>query len=65
MNLLVKSAREKQVFTWLAMIAGSVCFAPFLLLDWSFSARVWPYVIFSALAEIAYFISLTYAYDRE
>jgi drug/metabolite transporter (DMT)-like permease len=63
-NLLVKGAREKQVFAWLAMIAGSVCFAPFLLLDASFSARVWPYVIFSALAEIAYFIALTYAYDK-
>ena len=63
-NLFVKRAREKQVFTWWGLVVGSICFAPLLLLGSSFPLRVWPYVIFSALVEGAYYIILTRAYEH-
>ncbi len=63
-NLFVKRAREKQVFTWWGLVVGSICFAPLLLLSSSFPLRVWPYVIFSALVEGAYYIILTRAYEH-
>jgi len=63
-NLFVKRAREKQVFTWWGLVVGSICFAPLLLLSQSFPPRIWPYVIFSALVEGAYYIILTRAYEH-
>src|SRR6266702_6531762 len=63
-NLFVKRAGEKQVFTWWGLVVGSVCFAPLLLLSQSFAPRIWPYVIFSALVEGAYYIILTRAYEH-
>jgi drug/metabolite transporter (DMT)-like permease len=63
-NLFVKRAGEKQVFTWWGLVVGSICFAPLLLLSQSFPLRVWPYVIFSALVEGAYYIILTRAYEH-
>src|SRR2546421_12187531 len=63
-NLFVKRAEEKQVFTWWGLVVGSVCFAPLLLLSQSFPLRIWPYVIFSALVEGAYYIILTRAYEH-
>src|SRR5712691_13088228 len=63
-NLFVKRAGEKQVFTWWGLVVGSVCFAPLLLVSQSFPLRIWPYVIFSALVEGAYYIILTRAYEH-
>jgi drug/metabolite transporter (DMT)-like permease len=63
-NLLVKRAGEKQVFTWLALVLGPACFAPFVLFGASFPSGIWPYVIASALLELIYFIALTYAYGK-
>src|SRR5436189_5584459 len=63
-NLFVKRAGEKQVFTWWGLVVGSVCFAPLLLMSQSFPSRIWPYVIFSALVEGAYYIILTRAYEH-
>jgi drug/metabolite transporter (DMT)-like permease len=61
-NLLVKRAGEKQVFTWLALIIGPACFAPFVLAGATFPTYIWPYVIASAVLELIYFVALTYAY---
>lgn len=63
-NFFVKQAREKQVFTWWGLIIGSLCFSPLLLMSRSFPLRIWPYVIFSALVEGAYYIILTRAYEH-
>ena len=63
-NLLVKRAREKQVFTWWGLLVGSVCFAPLLLVNQPFPIQIWPYVIFSALVEGAYYIILIRAYEN-
>jgi|SRR5579859_8143511 len=61
-NLFVKRAGEKQIFMWWAMVVGSVCFTPVLALSAPLPARVWPYVLGSAVAEAAYIITLTLAY---
>jgi len=63
-NLIVKRAKEKQVFTWWALLVGSVCFIPILVLNQSFPIRIWPYVAISALVEAVYFIILTRAYEH-
>ena len=60
-NLLVKQAREKQIFTWWAMVAGVVCFSPLLVLAPLPLAQIWPYVVGSALVEAVYFVALTRA----
>lgn len=61
-NLLVKRAGEKQIFTWWAMMAGTVCFLPLLLISQPLPLRVWPYVISSAAVEALYYLALTRAY---
>jgi len=52
-NLLVKRAREKQIFTWWAMVVGAALFAPLLALGAPLPASIWPYVLASALVEMA------------
>jgi len=61
-NLLVKRAGEKQLFTWLALVVGALCFAPLIFLNSPLPGRVWPFILGSAAAEAAYFIALTLAY---
>ena len=63
-NLFVKRAWEKQIFTWCALIVGSICFAPFLAQVASFPLRIWPYVISSAIFEATYFYVLIHAYQN-
>ena len=63
-NLLVKRAKEKQVFIWCSLIAGTIIFSP-LLLTSSFSlTSIWPYLISSALVEVIYYIILIRAYEN-
>lgn len=62
-NLLVKRAKEKQVFTWWALIVGTICFIPILVTSAAFPLSIWPYVICSALVEGIYYIALTRAYQ--
>lgn len=62
-NLLVKRAREKQVFTWWALFLGALCFSPLLISVGIFPAFIWPYVLCSALVEVLYFLLLTFAYQ--
>jgi drug/metabolite transporter (DMT)-like permease len=61
-NLLVKQAAEKQVFTWWALVAGTVLFSPVLFQAASWPARIWPYALASALCEAVYFVALATAY---
>ena len=63
-NLLVKRAGVKLVFTWWALVVGFVAFGPVLLIGPHLPLRVWPYILFSTLFEVAYFFTLTRAYDR-
>lgn len=61
-NLLVKSAADKQVFTWAALLAGAICFAPVIVAAWPLPNRIWPYVLASGLLEALYFVALTRGY---
>jgi drug/metabolite transporter (DMT)-like permease len=63
-NLIVKRAKEKQVFTWCALIAGSICFSPLLLANRVFPISVWPFVVSSAFVEAIYYITLIRAYEN-
>ena len=62
-NLLVKRAREKQIFTWWSLVVGSLCFAPLLLFSPALPPAVWPYVVASALVESIYYLALLRAYN--
>lgn len=61
-NLLVKRAKEIQVFTWWGLLAGSICFLPIVLFSPLPPIQVWPYLACSALLEAIYYIALTQAY---
>jgi drug/metabolite transporter (DMT)-like permease len=64
-NLVVKQARRKQVFMWLALVIGVVCFLIIPLTSPPLPLQVWPYILGSALAEALYYIALTWAYDLD
>src|SRR5258707_15139326 len=63
-NLFVKRAREKQIFTWCALLVGAICFAPLLAQVALFPLSIWPYVISSAIFEATYFLVLIRAYQH-
>lgn len=64
-NLVVKQARRKQVFMWLALVSGVICFLVIPLTSTPLPLRVWPYIAGSAIAEGVYYIALTWAYDLD
>jgi len=63
-NLLVKRAKEKQVFIWCALIAGVFFFSPLLLTSPVFPISILPYLLSSAIMEAIYFIILIRAYEN-
>jgi len=63
-NLLVKRAKEKQVFIWCSLIAGTIIFSPLLVTSPLLLVTIWPYLISSALVESIYYITLIRAYEN-
>src|SRR3954447_1841175 len=63
-NLLLARARDSEAATAVALISGSLAFAPVAALTWQLDSGVWPYLAASATLEIAYFALLAAAYDR-
>jgi len=63
-NLLVKRAKEKQVFIWCSLIAGVIIFSPLIFTSSLFLLSMWPYLISSALVEAIYYITLIRAYEN-
>jgi drug/metabolite transporter (DMT)-like permease len=63
-NLLLARARDSEAATAVALIAGTIVFAPVAALTWELDSGVWPYLAASATLEIAYFTLLAAAYDR-
>jgi drug/metabolite transporter (DMT)-like permease len=63
-NLLLARARDSEAATAVALIAGTLAFAPVAALTWELDAGVWPYLAASATLELAYFALLAAAYDR-
>jgi len=62
-NLIVKRATEKMIFTWLAMLVGTACFAPLLFFSAPLPFAIWPYLVTSALVETLYYLALLRAYS--
>jgi drug/metabolite transporter (DMT)-like permease len=62
-NLLIKQAGEKYMATWWAMLIGSLLFLPALLVTGLPARSTWIFLLISALAEAAYFIVLSFAYE--
>jgi len=63
-NLLVKRAKEKQVFIWCSLIVGTIIFSPLLVTSPLLLVTTWPYLISSALVEVIYYITLIRAYEN-
>jgi drug/metabolite transporter (DMT)-like permease len=62
-NLLLARARDSEAATAVALIAGTIAFAPVAALTWELDSGVWPYLAASAALEVAYFALLAAAYD--
>jgi drug/metabolite transporter (DMT)-like permease len=63
-NLLLARARDSEAATAVALITGTIAFAPVAALTWQLDSGVWPYLAASAALELAYFVLLAAAYDR-
>jgi drug/metabolite transporter (DMT)-like permease len=63
-NMLLARARDSEAATAVALIAGTVVFAPVAALTWQLDSGVWPYLAASATLEVLYFALLAAAYDR-
>lgn len=62
-NLLLKQAGEKYIAIWWAALVGTVIALPLPFLGKLPALEIWPYVLLSALAEVAYMATLASAYD--
>jgi drug/metabolite transporter (DMT)-like permease len=63
-NLLLARARDSEAATAVALIAGTLVFAPVAALTWDIHAAALPYLAASSVLELAYFALLAAAYDR-
>ena len=63
-NLLLKQSQDKYVILWWAGMATALLALPVALLGGAPAAPVWPFVLLSALTEVAYMATLAYAYDQ-
>lgn len=61
-NLILKQVEERQLFTWWALVVGTLLSLPILIISGPPPMRIWPYAIISAIVETAYFITLIRAY---
>jgi drug/metabolite transporter (DMT)-like permease len=63
-NFLVKRAKDKQIFTWWAIIVGALVYLPLLTLYRPIPAQIWPYALSSACVEAVYYRTLVHAYTH-
>ena len=63
-NLLLARARDSEAATAVALIAGTIVFAPVAALTWDIDSAALPYLAASAALEFAYFALLAAAYNR-
>jgi drug/metabolite transporter (DMT)-like permease len=63
-NLLLARARDPEAAAAVALAVAVVAFAPVAAVAWEADAAVWPYVLASAVLELAYFVLLGAAYRR-
>jgi drug/metabolite transporter (DMT)-like permease len=63
-NFILKRSDDRQLIGWWAMLAGALMFAPLVVLSWPLPAAIWPYVLASAVVEVAYMLLLGHAYQH-
>jgi drug/metabolite transporter (DMT)-like permease len=63
-NLLLARARDSEAATAVALMAGTLAFAPIAAVTWHIGSAALPYLAASATLEIAYFALLAAAYER-
>lgn len=63
-NLLIARADDSEAATAVALVAGTLVFAPVAVLTWDVESAVVPYLAASAALEVAYFVLLAAAYQR-
>jgi drug/metabolite transporter (DMT)-like permease len=63
-NLLLARARDSEAATAVALVLGTLAFAPVAALTWDIDSAALPYLAASAALEIAYFGLLAAAYER-
>jgi drug/metabolite transporter (DMT)-like permease len=61
-NLLLVRRPDPQAATAVALLAGSIAFAPVAALTWRIEPEAWPFVAVSSAIELAYFAVLAYAF---
>jgi drug/metabolite transporter (DMT)-like permease len=65
-NYLAKGSRDKDSFMLLINLTSQITLLPVFILvlkDWSLPVSILPFIIISAIAEAAYFLALSRAYD--
>ena len=62
-NMLLARARDSEAATAVALIVGTLVFAPVAALTWNIDAKAVPYLAASATLEVLYFALLAAAYD--
>ncbi len=63
-NLLLARARDSEAATAVALVVGTIAFAPVAALTWDIDSAALPYLAASAALEIVYFALLAAAYER-
>jgi drug/metabolite transporter (DMT)-like permease len=63
-NLLLARSRDVESATAVALVVAEVVFAPVAVAVWRVDSGVWPWLVGSGLAEIAYFALLATAYRK-
>jgi len=63
-NLLLARARDPEAATAVALVVAVVVFAPVAVLVWRVDVKVWPFIVGTAVFELAYFALLAGAYRR-
>jgi drug/metabolite transporter (DMT)-like permease len=63
-NLLLARARDVEAATALVLVLSLAMYAPVAAVTWDVDASVWPYVVASAIFELAYIVLLAAAYRR-
>ena len=62
-NLLLSGAEDTHSASAVALVVGTVVFAPVALLGWRFEPAAWPYVAASSFLEVLYIALLATAYS--
>jgi len=61
-NLLLSGADDTHSASAVALVVGTVVFAPVALVAWRFESAAWPYVAASSALEVLYMVLLSTAY---